>query len=61
MINVEMKNNHVIDDNENDSWNPELRDWEKRQNNYERLGLNTITELDEEWGDGIPPEIQELI
>lgn len=48
-------------DNENDSWNQELRDWDKRQDNYERLGLNIITELDEEWSDGIPPEIQELI
>lgn len=48
-------------DNENDSWNQELRDWDKRQDNYERLGLNIITELDEEWNDGIPPEIQELI
>lgn len=48
-------------DEEEYSWNQELRDWERSQDNYERLGLNTITELDEEWSDGIPPEIQELI
>lgn len=51
----------MIDNNENYSWYQELRDWEKRQDNYERLGLNTNIELDEEWSDGIPPEIQELI
>lgn len=48
-------------DEEEYSWNQELQDWERRQDNYERLGLNTITELDEEWSDGISPEIQELI
>ncbi|MEG1729460.1 MAG: hypothetical protein RR280_07980 [Bacteroidaceae bacterium] len=51
----------TMNDKEDYSWNQELRDWERRQDNYERLGLNTITELDEEWSDGIPPEIQELI
>lgn len=50
----------MIDNNENYSWCQELRDWEKRQDNYERLGLNTNIELDEECSDGIPPEIQEL-
>lgn len=48
-------------DEEEYLWNQELQDWERRQDNYERLGLNTITELDEEWSDGISPEIQELI
>lgn len=43
------------------TWSQELRNWEKRQDNNEKLGLNTHTELKEEWNNDIPPEIQELI
>lgn len=43
------------------SWSQELQDWEKRQEDYERLELNTDAEINDEWSDGIPPEIQELI
>lgn len=43
------------------SWSQELLDWEKRQEDNERLGLNSNDEVDDEWNDGIPPEIQELI
>lgn len=43
------------------SWSQELRDWEKRQDNYERLGLDINAKVDDEWSDDIPSEIQELI
>lgn len=43
------------------SWSQDLQDWEKRQEDYERLELNTDAEINDEWIDGIPPEIQELI
>lgn len=43
------------------TWSQDLRDWEKRQDNYEKSGLNTHTEPEEEWDNGIPPEIQKLI
>lgn len=42
------------------SWNQELQDWERRQEDYERLELNTDAKIDDEWSDGIPPEIQEF-
>lgn len=38
----------------------DLRDWEDRQDYYERIGLNSQG-LSDEWEEGIPPEIQELI
>lgn len=41
-------------------WSEDLRDWEKRQDYYERIELNNQITSDE-WEDGIPPEIQELI
>lgn len=41
-------------------WSQDLRDWEKRQDYYERIELNNQVTSDE-WEDGIPPEIQELI
>lgn len=37
------------------SWAQDLQDWENAQDEYERLGLS------DEWEDGIPPKIQELI
>ncbi|MGL5785699.1 MAG: hypothetical protein ACRCX4_02610 [Bacteroidales bacterium] len=43
------------------SWSQDLRDWEERQDKYERWGLGDYSEVSEEWEDGIPPEIQELI
>ena len=42
------------------SWSQELRDWKERLDYYERLGLDN-QELNDEWKDSIPPEIQELI
>lgn len=42
------------------SWSQELRDWEKRQDCYERLELEN-QKMNDEWEDGIPPEIQKLI
>lgn len=41
-------------------WIQDLRDWEDRQDYYERMGLNS-QEISDEWEEGIPPEIQELI
>ncbi|MGL4331856.1 MAG: hypothetical protein ACRCZQ_12115 [Bacteroidales bacterium] len=43
------------------SWSQDLRDWDERQDKYERWGLGDCSEVSEEWEDGIPPEIQELI
>lgn len=43
------------------SWCLEFHGRWKIQDYYERFGLNAIIELDEEWNDGIPPELKELI
>lgn len=43
------------------SWIQDLRDWEDRQDYYERIGLDSQEELSDEWEEGIPPEMQELI
>lgn len=57
-----MKNSRLSSIMEKDySWSQDLQDWEKRQEDYERLELNTDAESDNEWNGGIPPEIQELI
>ena len=41
-------------------WRQDLRDWERRQDYYEQLELNN-QETSDEWEEGIPPEIQEMI
>lgn len=43
------------------SWSQDLRDWDERQDKYEKWELNNCSETSDEWEDGIPPEIQELI
>lgn len=50
----------MIEQEEDYSWSQELRDRENRQDYCERLGSNN-QEVSDEWEDGIPPEIQELI
>lgn len=50
-----------MNEKEDYSWSQELRDWEGHQDRYERWGMNDCNAVSEEWEDGIPPEIQELI
>lgn len=51
----------MYDDEEAYTWHQDIVDWERRQDMYERLGIDQIEEPSDEWEDGIPPEIQELI
>lgn len=48
-------------DNDDYLWSQDLRDWDKRQDYYERLEIDPYNDVSDEWKDERPPEIQKLI
>ncbi len=47
---------------EREAWRQDLKDWEKRQNEYERLCLNEFNcESPTEWRGDIPKDIKLMI